>query len=295
MSTAQPARSPLDALADEMSQKVNWDALAKKYGGTISHAPPSPSIPPGFEIEPEESSAAGPRIIPAGFEIEAQAPDEAPIPKAPPTYEDIGRQMQRSALAKIPHELRDYTPEELAAPSGQFNYRTGRQYTVAEQLARGPVLDAPVTGAVQIIRGVEHMATPGYRAKAGAASQILGGAMEAATPLLAGAAVTAPLTTAAGLGAGMLAQRGTEGALEQLGVPEEYRSLAGNIAGLIGGGIAAHAAGRPAAQAFRGADPGECDSCQTVASRQRLACHSDPTNCSAPHNSGVARDHQRTS
>jgi hypothetical protein len=230
------------------STEPDWDALAKKYGATITDQPStSPAVPPGFEIEPEEASAAGPQI-PAGFEIEAQASQEPPALKAPSAYEDIGRQMQRSALAKIPHELRGYTPAELAAPSGQFNYRTGRQYTVGEQLARGPILDAPVTGTQQIIRGVERMAELGYRAKAGGALQVLGGAMETATPLLAASALTAPLTTAAGVGTGMLAQRSTEAALEKAGVPEEYRSLAGNVAGLAAGGIAAHAAGRPAAQ-----------------------------------------------
>jgi len=102
----------------------------------------------------------------------------------------VGPQMTERALMQAPHELRGYTPEELAQPGTFINPRTGKRSTVGSDLALGTgplgVLDAPLLGGQQIASGIEQMAQPEAKEKWRGAGKIGLGAFEAATPALAG-------------------------------------------------------------------------------------------------------------
>ena len=73
------------------------------------------------------------------------------------------------------------------------------------------------------------------REAAGGAHQIIGGAFQLATPLIAGEMAANPVGTAVGLGTGMAAQEGVRAGLQALGLPEEYAEVAGDLAGVIVG------------------------------------------------------------
>lgn len=177
------------------------------------------------------------------------------------------------AKPRLPAELE--SPEQAQARRQQsgavtsLNTRTGKTYT-GEGEAPGPfsVLDAPVRGGQEMIRGVEQAAEPGLRAKARGATSVISGAMEATSPLMAGTAIAAPLHTALALGVGALSQETTEALLDSLTteddsgdfkdtggrkklVPEEYTKLAGILAGLVGAKYGADIPGLIKDAAFR--------------------------------------------
>ncbi len=132
-----------------------------------------------------------------------------------------------------------WTGEDLAGhyadnPRGGFqNPRTGA--VSHYRLERGP-LDAPMVGGGQMAEGVEQMAEPGMRSKAGGAAQTIEGALTAAQPLMVGAAAANPIVAARAVVTAMLAQKGTQAALREAGVPEEYARLAGDTAGVAAAG-----------------------------------------------------------
>lgn len=233
---------------------------------------PLSTLPPGFEVE-EEKAESQSSALPPGFEIET-SPSTAAAPRAPvqnpsrfsavhpalaglpqPTeavqqaelnaqsvaqmLTSVGQRMRQQA---IPHELRGYTPEELAQPGGFQNPRTGVAPTVGADLARVPILDSPVEGGKQIIAGVEQAAEPDLANKAGGASKIIRGGMQMAEPALPGALAGATIPTVLGLAGGAVAQDSVQGSLKKAGVPEPYADLAGDVAGLAGGGLTAHLA-----------------------------------------------------
>ena len=75
--------------------------------------------------------------------------------------------------------------------------------------------------------------------KAAGARKIVGGVAKAGSVALPASAAVAPIGTALSLGAGWIAQKGTEAGLNAVGVPKEYSGLAGDVAGLLaaGGGV----------------------------------------------------------
>src|ERR1035437_4492585 len=148
------------------------------------------------------------------------------------------------------------------APAVRRNPRTGLPMT-AVPLGTGPLglLDQPLLGAQQIVKGAQEFAQPNPEPQdkstwrrnprtglmmrgapvgeqqAGGAARMLGGAMQAATPLLPAAAVAAPIGTALTVGAATLADRGVSAGLKAAGVEPGYADLAGVVAaGLVGGG-----------------------------------------------------------
>lgn len=225
---------------------------------------PLSSLPPGFEVQ-EEKAESQSSALPPGFEIETSAPQTAQ-PAAPPVNpalaglpapaqavqqaelnaSDIANMLtsagQRMRTGAVPHDLRGYTPEELAQPGGFQNPRTGVAPTVGADLARVPVLDSPVEGGKQMIQGAEQAAEPDLPNKAAGATKILGGAMQAAEPALPGAIAAAPVATAIGLAGGAVADNSVSGALKKAGVRDEYADLAGTGAGLVAGSVAGHLA-----------------------------------------------------
>jgi broad specificity phosphatase PhoE len=98
------------------------------------------------------------------------------------------------------------------------------------------LLDAPFTGGREAVHGFERMAEPEMREKAGGASQVLRGGMEAATPLLVGSAAVAPVATLAPVAVGMGVQSATEKLLRAAKVPEEYAALGSDLVAIFGAG-----------------------------------------------------------
>lgn len=124
----------------------------------------------------------------------------------------------------------------MAGGSTFQNPRTGRispRQLPGKEGGLGTVLDSPVTGGQRVGEGVSQMAEPGLRAKAGGAHKVFTGALEAATPLMVGAAAVAPVATAATLATGTAAQTGTEWLAKKFGMPEEYAAVLGDLTGLF--------------------------------------------------------------
>jgi hypothetical protein len=217
--------NPDTFLREQSAAEMDKLSRPQQYFGT------QPLMPPALARIPDAP-------LPTPADAVAGATDRAN--RFVDVVEQTGQQLRNAA---IPHELRGYTPEELAAPGRFINPRTGRRSTVEEDITPMPVLDAPVLGGQQIARGVEQMAEPTLREKAGGASKVIRGGLQATEPLMVGAGVVAPIATAGALAGGTLAQAGTEAGLKKAGVPEEYANLAGDVAGLAGGaagGVGAH-------------------------------------------------------
>lgn len=137
--------------------------------------------------------------------------------------------------APLPYDLQTDQQQIAGAPTFQ-NPRTGRIYPrQAPGREGGPlgVLDNPVTGVQHVGEGVSQMAEPGLREKAGGLHKVLGGTLEAATPLMVGAGAAAPVATAATVATGTGAQAGSEWALKKIGLPEEYAAVVGDLVGLF--------------------------------------------------------------
>lgn len=186
-------------------------------------------------------------------------PDDFMAPQKPkrwtvPGMEHLGGTPPGIAPVTPPGELESpasLKSRRIAANAPSFiNPRTGERH-FGDDHGTGPlaILDMPTEGVQEIGEGVSRMAEPGLREKASGAHKIIGGVFKAATPLMAGAGVVAPLATATTLGVGMGAQAGVEKGLKAAGVSEEYSALAGDVAGIAAGGLAGsklHARGKTA-------------------------------------------------
>lgn len=120
-------------------------------------------------------------------------------------------------------------PERQDIGSRYVDASTGRMVKGAQRVAKGEV--------------------------AGGAHDVINGGMALAAPFaLPAAVVTAPLATGLALGGGALAGAGTQAGAEMLGATPDQTALAGDIGGLVGGGLSTRGAGpvRAAAQAARG-------------------------------------------
>lgn len=213
-----------------MAEGVDYAALAEQARN--SDAPPVDYA--ALAAQARSGSAAGATAIP-GMEKLGGTPPAAPKPPLPA----------------------DLDPN-WSAPSTFVNPRTGKRGTnMAPGKQGGPlgILDNPVTGIQKIGEGVSQMAdanaapitvngvtkdqTTPIRQIAGGASKVLRGGMEAATPLLPGAAAAAPARLAAGLAAGTLAGKAAHGALSLAGAPGEVADLGEDVAGIAAGTKAA--------------------------------------------------------
>lgn len=114
------------------------------------------------------------------------------------------------------------------------NPRTG-QIEHAVPAGSIPILDAPIVGIPQAVRGGRELATRGERER-GAADVIEGG-LNTASIALPAAAVEAPLGLALGLATGTAAARGTQVAAKELGASPDAARLAGDVGGVVAGGL----------------------------------------------------------
>lgn len=231
------AESPVDfrSLAKESGLQYREEVPGmEKLGGLPPNAPAAP-LP--LELAPEPT-ALGP----------------APYPKPP-----------------LPYELR--SPADQARIVSGYNPRTGKPYP-AMPLGSIPVLDAPHA----IISARDALATMAEPAEAVSADlgrtqlggmgqqpapaqppaltpelarqgaqgvhELVGAGMEAASPLIAAGGVVNPIGTAAALGVYGGGTVAVEESLKALGMPKEYAAVAGDLGGLLAGGVALKAAER---------------------------------------------------
>lgn len=177
-------------------------------------------------------------MTPDEFMAQRQQAQAAPDPAAPAIGRKAVPGLDSPDAKPTPFDTATGSTPTVPKPSVFMNPRTGKQYDrsgFGEGNVVENVLDTPVTGARKMVGGVEHMAQPGMRAKAGGAAQILEGGMEAATPLAVAAGATNPIATARALGVGAAAQWGVSGGAKLVGVPDEYADLAGDVAGIEAG------------------------------------------------------------
>lgn len=105
------------------------------------------------------------------------------------------------------------------------------------------IMTTPMAGVHHVVRGVERMAEPGGREKAGATHDIAMGAAQASIPFVAASGITAPLKTAGAVAGAMGAQKLVSGTAKVAGVPPEYADVAGDMAAIPGGILGSKAAG----------------------------------------------------
>jgi hypothetical protein len=129
-----------------------------------------------------------------------------------------------SAIPGYPKPPQPPVPEELAP---QYDPSFKQDYGI---------MSGPMSGVYGVVRGVERMAEPSAREKAGGAHEAISGAFEAGTPFMAASGVTSPVHTAKTLVKAIGAQTVLSGALKHAGVPDEYADLAGDIAAMLVGG-----------------------------------------------------------
>ena len=139
----------------------------------------------------------------------------------------------------VPWELSLQQPNPNAHGPGWI---TGKDQTDIPQ----QILDMTAGGIGKLAQGVEQMAEPGGRQKAGGLHQVISGGFEAATPAMVAGGIAAPLKTAVVVGAAMAAQKGTEVGLKYLGLPREYSEVAGDLVGLVAAAVAHGKLSRPA-------------------------------------------------
>lgn len=195
----------------------DYAALAAQFGGTPVKAPAQ-----------LDYAALAARF--GGTPVKTPDPGGAPP--------DAGAQMRSSVLKSAGASM----DEAAAGDSVQrpiHPYGGAPVVTAGTQAAPGTPgagianqIAAPGIGAIQMVHGAERMTEPGWRAKAGGASQIIRGGMKVASPVIAASGVAAPLETAASLALGAGASDLTEGTLKAAGVPNEYAELGGDVAGL---------------------------------------------------------------
>lgn len=172
--------------------------------------------------------------------------------KYPGQYDDftdtpsMGFPEARQAAAKIGMEppavpWSPPTPERIPSfgeEYGQAQKRIAEAERQGAELVGRKLIVEPVVQGISEIGGGARQAWqgPGMERRAGGASRMFRGAMQAAAPVaLPALAATAPIPLALGLAGGMTSQYAVESGAEALGIPEGYARLAGDVAGLAGG------------------------------------------------------------
>jgi broad specificity phosphatase PhoE len=255
--------------ADPYAQQLHSDWEAGKIPGVQmgrpqarAQQPQAPSFNLDTFLEAQRNAPRASSTLPQPDEADRQATAaarviaEAVTRPTPQDYSAVSRAMAANPPAvprpELPSALQ--TDEQTRATAPVYtNPRTGqRSRMLPAGEGGGPlsVLDMPLTGAGHVAEGIEQMAEPGLREKAGGAHKVIGGAFEAATPLMAGAGAAAPLATAGTLAAATVSQEAVARGLKKLGIPEEYADVAGDIAGIVAG-FGAHKISARAAAALK--------------------------------------------
>jgi hypothetical protein len=193
--------------------------IIKQYGGTLSPQSEEDLIK---QYGGTVSVLDDPRNIylyttPEGGAVYGRPPGIPPVPV--PVELQTDRQRQRA----------EWDPFDV-------NARTGLPYRQAP-MGSVPFLDYLYSGPKQMLEG--GMRIGGAQSGedvAGGASDIIRGGMTTATPLVSSGLIRAPLATVAGLGLFTGTQYAIERSAKAFGLPEGYARLAGDIAGIWGGG-----------------------------------------------------------
>lgn len=213
----------------------------------ISGLPPIPGPPLPKELQPDPTEQAQRRAM-------TQPATRVP---APPTNARKGPQGQYYSYP-IPKVMLPPLPGDLAPPvrSEGMDRRTGRRFPMTPS-GTGPLgfLDWPVEGAQQAARGVEALAEPVenlpfrgnmspadrdlmLRRGQAAMSDVIGGGLKMATPVMAGGLVAAPVKGLVTLGGAELTREIAKKGIAASGGSPEAAQLTGDVAGLaVGGGL----------------------------------------------------------
>ena len=159
---------------------------------------------------------------------------KSPGPPAPQSFEDFLASEPNAAArmrqVAIPHELRGYTADELAAPGSFINPRTGQRSTVAQDLARVPIFDSTVTGSTEALDGAAQMTRPDAADQWRGAGHVALGAVNVLSPALVGLGVAAPGEALAWYGISKGVGTGAQASAEALGASKEDAAEIGNVA-----------------------------------------------------------------
>lgn len=234
------------------------DALKRQYYATGQHLGVfRPGTDAEYKSQTDPATLYGVRIhndwaagkIPG---VQMRQPQQLGLPSPDVVAQQTDAHAQTLARILLARSQMEQTPPPAAAPPLPFPLQSDQQQRQTSPTFRNPrtgavshyappgqgnmfenVLDTPITGAQHATEGVEQMGEPGLRQKAGGLHKVIGGVLEATTPLMVGAGAAAPLATAATLATGAAAQMGTEAALKKIGLPEEYAAVAGDLVGLF--------------------------------------------------------------
>jgi hypothetical protein len=225
--------------------KVIDEGPAPAAAGTAPQLPPPPA---GYKVIDE--GGAGNMLDPIGYR------DGMPVYRVDVYNEPVFKGRDESgrpilglppapAAPPIPRGLTQEGAAEDAQEPARLNPRTGQPM---KDMPMGsiPFVDAPYTGLMDASYGWDRLTgskaprfSPEWRHDvAGGSSQVIRGGLEALMPLLPGALIEAPLTTALTLAAGSGMSGASEATLNAMGVPTEYSALAGDLVGLWGAGWA---------------------------------------------------------
>src|SRR5215467_13221453 len=216
-------------------QTIDYAALAKQSGAISSTPPPA---------KPQQGS----------IDYAALAKESGAISSTPPTTNLIdqpGNQFLYTTKEGIP--VYGAGPKPISIPL--YNYpidpATGQRTQQRQQIGPPQGLEKPLTtgekaltaplayeraGMEQLGQGLEGITHPqGGEQMAGAASDIIRGGLQTATPFMLPEMVAHPLAAATGLATFGTAQAGVEALTKKLGLPEGYSRLAGDLLGMYGG------------------------------------------------------------
>lgn len=253
------------AHATAYAQQLHEDYAAGKYDRTVgSFAAALQTVRQGRPpVRSAELVAQSPARV--------STPAEVPIPPRPPlataaplkvstTTETVPTADEQATMAWIHDLVTSMIPERPPdrtrsaqlmgrqptppAPRPDIDPKTGQRVTNVP-LGKIPVIDAPVTGVPQMVRGAaalgrlqEQAETTGQLSgdeAAAAGSEFLEGVFRTAEPLIAAGFLANPVGTAWGLfRAAVASEVGAKGA-EVLGATPEGQRLVGNIAALAAG------------------------------------------------------------
>lgn len=190
---------------------------------------------PGMPAAPQPEGLPRPSV--ARLEDIASA-EPAPAREQPSGPSPEAQKLASNIAARPPAYPKAPVPDELSnkpKPGGMVPTKSGPVYLPADEDI--PVANSLISGPRNVAQGVERMAEPGMREKAGGLHQAIGGAFETATPAMLGSGLASPVGTLLGVGVTASTSMGTEAALKWLGLPDEYASVAGDLVGLVGGSL----------------------------------------------------------
>ena len=140
----------------------------------------------------------------------------------------------------IQNALDSVKKDDSAQRPGESRYQYVERVTKPDQERLQGEINKSVEPYKEIGRGTKQAFTaPTGEEKAKGVHRAIGGAMEAAGPVMAATAPLNPIGTAVGLGTGMAASYLAKKGATAVGVPEGYADVIGDVAGLGAGGFAA--------------------------------------------------------